>query len=347
MKETPGAQLPWSEIQHLLTPSERFEISSLDWRGFLLAPRHSSQLAALLYLLSQQNIFCCVQGKGHENHPLPHQQAIVSIRAFSQLIFHEQGIVEAGAGASLKDLCQFLSEQHHEIALEENLLSSEKRSIASIILFSKAARTYYRHEMKESNLLGVEFVTWKGEQIKWGGPYRSPLAGPALHRLINGFEGFPGIITKFYFKISPIPETRLRLAWSFYQREELWDYFQTLKNFCLSWESLDCVQSGDLKERGWIFAQISGSKEEMQAFSLECPRYKMATMKNERKNIRKFLKNHTLNMYESSLVQHLELGEYLWMEGLSDRVWWLTPKSIEKDLSSPPLWKDWLSKSLM
>src|SRR6516165_9158953 len=119
MNEKPGVQTPWIEINQLLAPDERFSVKSPEWQGFLLAPKHSSQLAALFYLLHQKNISVCVQGRGSCTIPKTEHSVIVSARAFSQVLWNEQGIVEVGAGCSLSHLHSFLFENKQEIALEE------------------------------------------------------------------------------------------------------------------------------------------------------------------------------------------------------------------------------------
>src|SRR5689334_21183911 len=101
MREKPGACTPWKGINQLLAPDERFEVHFPHWQGFLLAPKHSAQLAALFYLLYQEKIAVCIQGRGSHSFPSSEHSVIVSARAFSQITWHEQGVVEAGAGCSL------------------------------------------------------------------------------------------------------------------------------------------------------------------------------------------------------------------------------------------------------
>lgn len=340
MVEKPGAQMPWADLNQLLATDERFEVQTSDWRGFLLAPKHAAQLAALLYLLCQQKIVFCVQGRGTVARPSSPHALIISARSFSQCVLHEeQGIVEVGAGTSLSHLHQFLFERKQEVALEEGPLSFSKRSVAGLLLSGQTAGIHCRGETIPETILGIEFVTWEGSQIKWGGCQRSPLAGPALHKLIWGLNSLPGVITKIILKTYPLPQSRLRLAWSFRQKEALWKQLQALKSFCSSWEYLGYVLSGSPTDQGFIFAQIAGLQKEMEAFSHLCPAYSTAKQGGERVHLRNFMKQQKLNAYSASSHQQLMPGEYLWHQELDQRTWWITPQSLVRKMDPLPIWK--------
>jgi hypothetical protein len=346
MSEKPGAQTPWNEINQMLATDERFEVHLPNWNGFLLAPKHSSQLAALLYLLTQKGLPFTVQGRGTISHPELCHTLIVSARAFSQLILHEDGVVEVGAGCPLSHLHQFLFERKQEIALEADLFSSSKRSVVGLLLSGQAAGIHYRQETIPETILGVEIVAWEGSKIKWGGWQKSAFVGPPLHKLLWGFHSFPGIIVKVILKTYSVPPNRLRLAWSFRQREELWEHLQSLKNFSSTWECLDCVLSGQLSDHSFIFAQISGLQDEMKSFSQLCPSYAAALQGGERLHLKNYLKQQKLKAYSSSLDQFLDLGEYLWYHELDKTAWWMTNRSLETKVDAQPLWKQRLSYSL-
>ncbi len=345
-REKPGAQTPWADINQLLAPDERFEVQLSNWRGFLLAPKHSSQLAALFYVINKQGLEFCVQGRGTITCPQPHHLLIISARAFSQIFLHEQGTVEVGAGCSLSHLHQFLFERQRETALEENLLSSSKRSVAGMILSGQSAGIQYRQETLLETILGVELVTWEGCQIKWGGHPSSLLAGPALHKLIWGLEFIPAVIVKVILKTYPIPQTRLRLTWSFQQKEAVWKHLKSLELFSSSWEYLGCAISGTFHDHGFVFAQISGMQKEMEAFSQVCPSYSSAQQKGERIYFKNFLKQQNLRACLTSIDQSLTPGEYLWHQQLDKKTWWMTYQAIKKKSEPLPLWKQHLWDSL-
>lgn len=289
MNEKPGAQTPWMAINQLLAADERFDVRLPQWQGFLLAPKQPAQLAALLYLIREAGIRVCVQGRGTEAFPLAEHQAIISARAFSQIVWHEQGIVEVGAGCALSHVQQFLFEKDQEVALEGTLFNPDKRSVAALILTGQTGGIRYRNETFSETLLGIEFVTWEGSQVKWGGNYHSAAAGPALHKLVWDLQTFPGVIVKVFLKTYPRPPIRLQLAWKFHQREKLWEHFYALKDFSSTWEYLDAVISGNEQEPGFVLAQISGLPDEMNAFAEVCPRFAEATQKEERSWVKAFL----------------------------------------------------------
>lgn len=339
MIEKPGAHTRWNKVNQLLAPDERFELLSPKGKNFLLAPKHASQLAALLYILHQEGIDVSVQGGGFDAPALIENSVIISVRAFSQLIWYEQGVVEAGAGSALSYLHQFLFEKNQEVALDGDPLASSKRSVGSLILSGSMAGVRYRSEGVPENILGVELVTWEGSQIKWGGPYRTALAGPALHKLIWGLQTLPGIIVKVILKTYPIPQARLRLVWSFRQKEDLWKQWDDLKRFSLSWEYLDAVLSGCPEDQCFIFAQISGLSEEIEAFSKNCPCYNAARQQEERVHLKKFLIQQKLKVFPVPVHHSLESGEYLWIQEGNQNAWWLTGRANGSINDSVPIWK--------
>jgi hypothetical protein len=342
MKEKPGAHTPWTEINQLLAPDERFEVSQSNQQGFLLAPKHSSQLAALLYLICRQGVPFSVQGRGTSVHP--NHSLIISARAFSQLIFHEKGVVEVGAGCPLSHLHQFLFERKREIPLEEDPLSSPKQSIAGLLLSGKTSGICYHQESALETILGIEMVTFEGSRIIWGGHQKSALAGPTLHKLIWGLNSIPAIIVKIILKTYPIPQKRLRLTWSFRDKDMLRDHFLSLKNFSCTWESLEWVLSGQKTEQGFIFAQISGLETEMEGFSQLCPGYPIAQQHGEKIDLKNFLKQKRLQAYSVSADQLLEPGEYLWHQALNKKTLLMTHHSLNEKNDSRPLWKERFAK---
>lgn len=341
-KEIPGAQTPWPGINQLLAPDERFETRS----GFLLAPKQPAQVAALLFIFKQEEIPFSISGRGTSFLSEKSPPLILSSRSFIHLQQHENGVAEAGAGCFLAQLRQFLFENKQETCFEEDPLSHSKRSIGGILLSGRTSGLRLHHESFSESLLGVEFISLDGSLVKWGGPLRSPLAGPAWHKLLLGLKSFPGMIIKAYFKTHPIPASRLRLTWAFDRRDALLIHFEALKSFSSSWEYLDCLQSGNKEEKGFIFAQISGSQPEMEAFSKLCPLFSAALQNGEREQLKKYLQQQSLKVYSSSIDQPLDPGEYFWHQEGDQRGWWLTDKIITESIGQVPLWKERFLQSL-
>lgn len=345
MKEIPGALTPWKEVNQLLAPDERFAMQLSHGNGFLLAPRHPSQISALLYFLHQEKIPFSMQD---QEDSLDHQtdSVRISARVFSQINWYEHGVVEVGGGCSLSLLQQFLFERNHEVAVEGDPLISPKCSVAELILSGRTGGLRYREEPFFETILGVDLVTRDGTQVRWGGAQRSQAGGPTLHKLIWDLKSFPGVILKMILKTYPIPSKRLKLSWSFRQREALWQFYQELRQFSTSWEYLDVVLSGKPTSQEYIFAQISGLPEEMEAFSQLCPGYVIASQQDERFNMKYFFGKQKLKAYQvckdSSL--NLDSAEYLWLQEWNSAAWLLTDQ-VYKDELDVPAWKQYFWES--
>lgn len=343
-RETPGAHTPWSFVNQLLADDERFEVSCLDQVSFLLAPKTTSRLVALLYCLHQHSIPFSVQGK-EMKEPFP--TCSVSARAFSRLMMHEQDILEVGAGCSLIDLQSFLFEKRLEVNVEESPLASSKQAVIELIVSGQTTDLQLKQENVSEALLGIEWITEKGCQLQWGGPHRSGLAGPMLHKLVEDLQCLPGFIVKMYLKAYRVPARRLHLTWPFRRLDALWEQFHQLKRFSSSWERLDCVWSGQAQSQNFILAQISGLKEEMEAFTQLCPGYSFAQLQDKRAQLKQFFHQQSLHAYLSSKQQPLEVDEYVWYHGLSEKTWWLTPRFLANtEEKTEPLWKQYLWESI-
>ncbi len=335
-RETPGAQTPWPCVNQLLAEDERFEVANVGQTRFLLAPKTPSRLVALLYCLHQQRIpfnassvACCV-----------------STRAFSHWMIHEQDVLEIGAGCSLRELQSSLFEKQLEVNVEESPLASSKQSVSELILSGQITDLQLKQENLSEALLGIEWITEQGCQLQWGGPQRSGLAGPTLHKLLEDLQHLPGFPVKMYLKTYHVPAMRLYLTWSFRHLDALWEQFHQLKRFSSSWERLDCVWSGQAQSQNFILAQISGLKEEMESFAQLCPGYLLAQRQDKRIQLKQFFNQQSLQAYLSS-KQSLQPDEYIWYHGLTEKTWWLTPRLLaSREESVKPLWKQHLRESL-
>lgn len=336
VKELPGAHTPWKEINQLLAPDERFEMQLPHWNGFLLVPRYPSQLSALFYFLHQEKIPFVMNEEGGL-HQGTHSVKI-SGRAFSQINWHENSTVEIGGGCALSYLNSFLLERKDEVALEGDPLASPKSSVSELILSGRTGGLRFREEFFPEAIVGIDLVTRDGTQVKWGGKHRSQGGGPTLHPLMWNLKSFPGMILKVILKSYPIPPKRLRLSWSFRHREALWQFFNELKEFSSSWEVLDVILSGQSASQEFIFAQISGLPEEMDAFSELCPGYRNASQQGERLNMKVFLGTQALKAYRVDKNVFPKQGEYLWLQEWNSFAWLLTPQVYQEDFDTP-LWK--------
>jgi hypothetical protein len=131
----------------------------------------------------------------------------------------------------------------------------------------------------------------------------------------------------------------LRLAWSFRQKKALWQQLDDLKQFSSNWEYLDLVLSGKTTDQGFLFAQISGLPEEMEAFSQACPRYALAQQQGERMQLKQFLIQQKLQCYPVVIDYPIEPDEYLWIQEGNQKAWWLTHQVKENNDEVVPIWK--------
>lgn len=316
MKEMPAAETPWRRVNQLLAPDERFFISRGEKTKILLAPRHSSQIAALFYFLNQE-------GVGFSLRDLDHQEStlIVTPRAFSQLHWHDHGVVEVGAGCTFSHLHSFLFEKKYEVAVEPPPASSNKEYIVEALIEGRVGGIHSRGESSTEQLVGCELVAWDGSQLRWGAPHRAASPGPALHKLVGAGGELPGVVTKIFLKCNPVPQKRLRLSWSFRSQAELWKQFQRLREFSSSWELLDVVLAGDLSAISFLFAQIAGQKEEMDLVVERCPGLEVASQEDKRGKMERFFQQERLQARDASGDSQIRPGEYLWLQEITSKRW--------------------------
>ena len=347
IKEIPGFETPWREINLLLSPEERFKVISPSQPAILLVPRSVSTLAALLFVLYEKELKWQACGTHIPLISDPVSFIWVSYRAFSSVSYDDQEkTITCGAGCSFSQVTRALCERKREVPLEEELWSSSQFSIGESILFAKIANLAYQGNSFINALLGLECVSVKGDVTYWGSWNRSGYFGPPLHSLLLGYRDFPGIVTRLKLKTYEIPQKRLYLTWQKDEAHQLWEQLDALQTFTSNWEKLECIQSGHPTDAHLIFAQIAGSIEEMKDFSLVCPSYSEA-MQEKKNELRDFFKKKSLNSYVSSLSQTLSPGEYLWFQPHYQKVWWLSSKMLCLEKVACPPWKTLFNSSMI
>jgi hypothetical protein len=312
IREKPGAATPWSAINQLLAPEERYHIQMPGWQGFILAPQHVSRLTALLYLLDEEGIPFQSHGLLPKSD-LP-CELIVSVRAFSRLSLNDDDILEVEGGCSFSLLHSYLFERKCEILIGERPLATDKALLVEAVSSGEKL-------LEKDIFMGLEFVDFKGCQVRWGGKGRSPAPGPQLHQLIPEFKDFPGIIVKLFLKTLAAPDVRFKLAWPYRDRTSLQQQIHALKDFSTSWEKMECLIPGDESEKGYIIAQISGTREEMEAFQQKCPGYQDASQQDERSQFNAFFINNDFHACEAADMQMVRPDEYLWIDEKNRRTW--------------------------
>ncbi|WP_068470082.1 FAD-binding protein [Candidatus Protochlamydia phocaeensis] len=347
--ERPGVHTPWQAINKMLDAEERFEKEGKEWSGYLFAPKNISKLSALLYLLKELHIHYGFHNQGEAfNYDW---QALVSARAFSHLLFLQDGCIEIGAGYPFSMLSSSLNAQGYEIGWEE-WTSGKQQVIGEALLKGESQGLILNQEQLPDRILAVELVTREGSLLKWGKGLRASQAGPSLPPLIWGMENLPAALISATLKADLLPPVRLCLSWTFSNYQELWNCFHVLKSFTTTWERLDCLLPGNTEEKGFVLAQISGIEEEMQAFKLCCPLIQGVEWVNKAPLFKKFFHQRGYSFHAAegkSPLEILQEGHYYWYHGLTDQGW-VIGSDLRKDSLhsfSIPLWKERLWSCLV
>lgn len=331
----PGAVTPFSAINQLLELDERLVLEGPQGRGYLLAPKSSRSLSALLFLLKQHQLSYSQLATAHR---IIRGSIYLSVQYLQQIDLLQHDVVEVQGGCSLEALALFLHEQKFELGLEN--LISPKQLVGEAILAGSSCGLFLRQMSVQDRLLAVELVKPGGGIVRLGTPIRGAAAGPELHQCIWGINQMESILIKAAFRIDPIPPVRLHAAWSFECHRSLWEQFSRLSSFSSHWERLDCMISHNLNEKSFIVSQISGLPEEMEAFKKSCPSFSAA---KERALLKEFLayfkeKKALFKPLRSQVRQ----ADYIWHHGLTGDGWeiYLNDPESPDSASSTPLWKE-------
>ncbi|MBA3722790.1 MAG: FAD-binding oxidoreductase [Parachlamydiaceae bacterium] len=333
IEEKPGVMTPWAEINHLLTADERFEIIHPNFKNrYLFAPKNLSRLSALLFLLEQKGLDFNIIGLGNSvSLPIFEHQIFLTVRALNQIHKISNSVVEVEAGCDLRTLQSTLMTYNCELGFEDWIWKQNRATVGSALIRGCSSGLCIDKNFVRDKLLGIHIAKLDGSLVECGRGLEGAKAGPLLHKLVYGIEELGGILTKCYFCIRPIPNERLYLYWDFNNTQMLWDHFKSLQAFTNTWERLDVIISGNLAEKGFILAQISGTSEEMVLFKQICPRYESA----HQKDMISTLKTHLKAYYYTSVdfTSHLDRllpAEYIWYHSLEDLCWILTEQSVHE-----------------
>ena len=104
LREIPGAETPWAEINKLLEPAERLTWKRGTDEGFLLAPKDKSRLAAAVFHCRERDLPIQVSGTGTLSssswHP-GHSSAVISGRHLVHMDLVGEDQIQVGAGVLL------------------------------------------------------------------------------------------------------------------------------------------------------------------------------------------------------------------------------------------------------
>lgn len=322
IREKPGCVTEWPLINHLLAADERFERESLHGKGILFAPRTLSKLSMLLQHLQEQTIPCKVIGKGtHSDFSHVASPVLLSVRALQQIRLLEEDVVEVEAGCEMRTLAAVLLEWGKELGLDDWIGGTGKGTVGGALKVGCQSGLILRQKSLQRRLVGVELVQWNGKSVKLGHALKEACAGST----------WEGVLTKFFFKVDPLPPVRLTLSWTFASPDDLWKQMEKLQHLTASWERLDCILAGDRHAKNFILAQLSGIEEEMEAFKRMCPRFDEASREDRLGVLKRYLIEQQFfflakpGRIEIPFISLLP-GEYFWYHHLIHQGWIMTQK---------------------
>lgn len=323
--EIPGAKTPWSDLNSLLPPEERYAIQSTEFKGFLFAPKDRLRLSAVLFLCQQHGLKVSVET------PLLGCQVVISVRGMTHIetIDPISRYIGVEAGCRLCDLEVKLFEQGQELGISDYVWKNAKSSIGSVIARGACSGLMLQGQTSYSRVLGIEFVRFDGGVIREGSSLLVPSAGPQLHIRHWGGYGEFGIITYVRCEMMRIPESRLRMAWAFEDKRELENHVMELLNCTSTWERFDIVVSGHPNQNSFVLVQISGAFEEMNAFKKICPRISMAMQEDYVNKLRSFFQSQQFQFSKTDIQSmkcifsgNIPVDNYLWYHVLTQQAFY-------------------------
>jgi len=292
MMEQPNAQLPWPSIQHLLDPYER--LTTVE--GYLFAPRQTTTLIALFYALEELNIKYCLEHQKNQKS----SKILISSRAFSTLQWLDESHLAIGSGCLWQDFEQVLFEQKMRIHDYQEMIIPSKMAIGELI-----AKQWI-------TCLGVELISCQGEQLHWGSRYETGGLYPSFHQLLPTLPNYPGLLTTIFLKLKPQESQQLQLLWEFPLASEGWKHWNQLHEVTTTWDQCVYVISGCLEEKHYLFAQLSGSLEEIERFKTLCPLFSKQVSIARFSQIKTYLKKQIQFILLQPQGYELKEGDYLW-----------------------------------
>jgi|GEM_PF-4888564 len=329
----PGAQCPIPAINLLLKPDERFLINQ---ESYALQPKTIACLKELLSILNEESITYRFMQK---NRQFEKNEWILSLQNLTRIELLEESIVSVEAGCKAETLKNFLYENGMEIGLSSRI-DRGSVNISELIFDELKNGLKIRQLSLQDRILAIESVKSRGELLKWGWPLEGARPAPMMHQLISEIKELTGSIVKCVFKAERVPAMRLFLKWPF----ENWKIFKELEEFTSTWERLDCLIPADKNEKGCILGQISGLKEEMEAFIVHCPGGYRVMKEDQVHSFKAYFKQQKASYRTCRAAPLIDFNEadYFWYHGLikeGNLIYINQELEIETALEQP-LWKE-------
>lgn len=317
LKEIPGAKTPWPDINRLLNPEERFEISNGPHRCFLFAPQSSAKLSATFFLCRENEI------PFYTGFEITFWDKVwISPRSLNHIhkLDKDNSIVSVEAGCPLQELNASLFQAGCELGLSDWVHSTKRISVGQAIAQKTCSGEILQGKPILRRVIGLEMVQEDGMIAKIGENTLSGAKGPFFQESLMEISK-QETVTLLKFQILPIPESRLFLNWSFKTPQGAIDHKNILKQTITSWERLDLIIPENSQENTILLAQISGTKEEMTSFQKICPHIDLSTEEDTLNQLKHYFKENTYQFSASNETDELSTQAYHWIHALTGKKW--------------------------
>lgn len=181
----------------------------------IVHPESAAEAAAVLELCSREGWTAMPVGAGgwlDAGYPPAAVDVLLSTRRFASIVEYEPAdlTVGVGAGLSLDVLQSRLAEQRQTLPLDPPARSGA--TLGAIAATASAGPLRHAAGQPRDLILGLQLITGDGRILDVGGRVVKNVAGYDLVRLAVGSAGTLGLVTRVHFRLRPLPERDLTLA---------------------------------------------------------------------------------------------------------------------------------------
>jgi glycolate oxidase FAD binding subunit len=143
----------------------------------------------------------------------------ISTKAMSGILFYEPNemVIRAKAGTPVAEVEAALLEKGQRLAFEPFdhraiYGTTNEPTIGGMAAMNASGSRRINVGACRDHMIGVQFVNGRGEIVKSGGRVMKDVTGMDLVKLMAGSRGALGVLTEVTFKVQPMPETCVTLA---------------------------------------------------------------------------------------------------------------------------------------
>ncbi len=189
----------------------------------VVLPGSAEEIAEVVRLAAAEKLAvipCGGRTKLGMGMPPRHYDLAVDLTRMNRLLAYDPGDLTLGveAGIRFAQLNGVLAAQKQFVPLAPPF--ADAATIGGLMAANASTPLRHAYGSARDYVLGMEFVTGKGELAKSGGRVVKNVAGYDLHKLMLGALGTLGIITRVNFKTFPLPHAQRAFAASFAQAGE-------------------------------------------------------------------------------------------------------------------------------